>query len=428
MTKPFTIAIAGLGTVGAGTIKILQENAALIAARVGRPVKVVAVSARDQSKDRGIDLSGIRWVNNPLALAQEEADCVVEVIGGAEGVARELVEQALKSGKHVVTANKALIAHHGLHLARIAEDSGVVLAFEAAVCGGIPAVKAIREGLAGNAYRSVKGIFNGTCNYILSRMQHEGKPYDQILNAAQKLGYAEADPSFDVGGIDAAHKTAILASLAFGCPPALDKVQIEGIEAITLADMQFAKELGYTIKLLGIAELTENGLDQRVHPCLVPLGTALAEVHGVDNAVVAEGDAVGTVVLEGPGAGAGATGSAIVSDIMDLARGYTYLPLGMPLVSLSTYDFITDANRKASYYVRLTVVDKSGVLAEITQILKDASISMRTFLQHEHQPGEPVQIVLTTHQTTAAAMELALARMEALETILETPHRIQMME
>ncbi|MBM3573873.1 MAG: homoserine dehydrogenase, partial [Alphaproteobacteria bacterium] len=320
MTQPLKIAIAGLGTVGAGVLKLLAEHAELIAARCGRRLVVTAVSARDRKRDRGVDLTGVRWYQDAAALAADpEIEIVVELIGGAEGVARQLCEAALDAGKHVVTANKALLAHHGTALATLAEGKGRTLAFEASVAGGIPIVKSLREGLAANRLSRIYGILNGTCNYILTTMREQRREFAEVLAEAQKLGYAEADPSFDVDGTDAAHKLAILTSLAFGAAVDLNGVHIEGIRHVSSLDIDYADELGYRIKLLGIARRTEHGIEQRVHPCMVPKGTPIAHVEGVYNAVVAEGDYVGRVVHEGRGAGAGPTASAVVADLLDIA-------------------------------------------------------------------------------------------------------------
>ena len=320
--RPLAVAIAGLGTVGAGVAKLLRDNAELIAARAGRPIAVTAVSSRDRTRDRGVPVAGLRWYEDAVAIAADPAvDVVVETIGGSEGPARALVEAAIAAGKPVVTANKALLAVHGATLAQRAEARGVALAFEAAVAGGIPAIKALREGLAANQISRVAGILNGTCNYILTTMRERGLQFAEVLADAQRLGYAEADPAFDIDGVDAAHKLAILAALAFGRPVDLAAVHIEGIREVSALDIQLAEELGYRIKLLGIAKREEGGISTRVHPCMVPKAAAIARVEGVFNAVVAEGDFVGRVMLEGRGAGAGPTASAVVADLIDLARG-----------------------------------------------------------------------------------------------------------
>jgi homoserine dehydrogenase len=426
VSQPLRIGIAGLGTVGGGTLKILSGHADMLAARCGRPVVVAAVSSRSRGKDRGVDMSAMRWVDDPLALAADpDIDVVVELIGGAEGVARTLVEHALQAGKSVVTANKALIAHHGVALAQMAEQSGAVLAFEAAVAGGIPIIKALRDGLAANQFRRVAGILNGTCNYILTAMAENKRSFDEVLAEAQALGYAEAEPSFDVDGIDTAHKLAILTSLAYGCAPDIAQMSIEGIRRISLRDIEFAAELGYTIKLLGITAQTPQGILQRVHPCMVAMDSQLASVHGVYNAVLVEGDAVGTVLFEGRGAGAGPTASSVVADIMDIARGAAYKPFTLPVAALAQAPFAKMENLYCSYYLRLVVADIPGVLAEVTGIFKDEAISLRSFLQHPHRPGETAQLVLTTYDTQESAMLRAMATLEKFASVKEKPYMIR---
>ncbi len=423
---PLRIGIAGLGTVGGGALKILSENAELLAERCGRPIVIHAISAHDKTKDRGVDISKMRWVDNALDMASDPTiDVVVELIGGAEGMARELVEKSLLAGKSVVTANKALIAHHGTRLAEMAEKTGAVLAFEAAVAGGIPIIKALRDGLAANQFKRVAGILNGTCNYILTSMREHKCSFDDALKEAQKLGYAEAEPSFDVDGIDTAHKLAILASLAYGAAPAIDRVHVEGIRRVTLRDMEFAAELGYAIKLLGIASVTAKGIEQRVHPCLVPLNSPLGTVNSVYNAVLVEGDSVGTVFFEGRGAGAGPTGSSVVADLMDIARGVTYKPFTLPASALKTLPESGMENLQCSYYLRLAVIDKPGVLAEITGIFKREDISLRSFIQHSHATGETVQLVGTTHETQESAMQRAIAAIATLASVKEKPYMIR---
>lgn len=425
MTKPLNIAIAGLGTVGGGTLRILQENAALLEARSGHTLKITAVSARDRKKKRAGDASKLKWVDNPLDLAKlPDVDLVVETIGGAEGIARSLVEAALKAGKHVVTANKALIAHHGMALAALAEASGAMLAYEAAVAGGIPVIKTLREGLVANRFHHVAGILNGTCNFILTSMWEKHKDFDWALKEAQRVGFAEADPSFDIDGVDTAHKLAILTSLAYGCPLNIKAVSIEGIRAITILDMEFADQLGYVIKLLGISSRTESGILQRVHPCLVPKLSGLGRLGGAYNGVIAHGHAVGRITLEGLGAGEGPTASSIVGDIIDIARGTTYKPFTVPVASMKALPLATMDNLSASYYVRLAVQDKPGVLAAVTGIFRDEGISLREF-QQSHPVGNPVQVVLVTHETLELAMVSALESIRALDSVTETPHMIR---
>jgi homoserine dehydrogenase len=420
------IGIAGLGTVGSGVVRLLRHNAELIAMRAGMPIEVVAVSARDRGLDRGVSLAGLRWHDDALALAADrQVDVVVELIGGAEGVARALVEQSIAAGKPVVTANKALLAIHGTKLAQAADESGVALAFEAAVAGGIPVIKALREGLAGNRISRVAGILNGTCNYILTEMRVAGKDFAQVLADAQALGYAEADPSFDVDGIDAAHKLAILAALAFGRQVDFAAVHVEGISRISALDISFAQELGYRIKLLGIAQETEAGIEMRVHPAMVPRAALLASVDGVFNAVLAQGDFVGQVFLQGRGAGAGPTASAVVADLIDIARGNKIPVWGAAGAQLAASPAIPISQHHGAYFLRLMVVDQPGVLADVTAILRDHGVSLESMLQHGRKPGEAVPIVLVTHETDEAAIEKAIARIALTEAVLETPALIR---
>jgi homoserine dehydrogenase len=427
MNTPLRIGIAGLGTVGAGTLKIAQEHAQMLAERAGRPIVVVGISARDKKKNRGVDTSKITWYDNPVELANApDIDLVVETIGGADGAAYNVVETALKNGKSVVTANKALIAHHGVELAKIAEKSGALLAFEAAVAGGIPIIKALRDGLAANQFARIMGILNGTCNYILTHMWDDKRGFDDVLKEAQAKGYAEAEPSFDVDGIDTAHKLAILASLAYGIAPAIDKVHMEGIRRVTLTDMQFADELGFVIKLLGITSLTDAGIELRVHPYMLPKASPIGAVSGVFNAVLVEGDQVGSVLFTGRGAGAGPTASSVIADIIDIARGVAYKPFTLPVASLKTATFAPMASLKSSYYIRLGVIDKPGVLADATAIFKQEQISLRSVIQHSHKPGEVVQLVVTTHLTEEAAMLRALAAIEKIGSVKEKPYMIRM--
>jgi len=426
MTQPLRIAVAGLGNVGAGTVKLLQAHAKDLAQRCGRPIEIRAVSARDRKRDRGVDLAGLAWHDDPLTLAQlPEIDVVVELIGGAEGVARQLLEAALAGGKHVVTANKALLAHHGTALARQAEAKGLSLGYEAAVAGGIPIIKTLREGLAANRIERVYGILNGTCNYILTVMRQSGREFADVLADAQRLGYAEADPSFDVDGIDAAHKLAILAGVAFGCEINFAGVQVDGIRNVSAVDISFAEELGYRIKLLGIARPTEFGIEQRVHACMVPLGTPIAHVEGVYNAVVTEGDFVGQNICEGRGAGAGPTASAVVSDLIDIARGRSQPTFCVPASELKRLPASPLARHRGAYYIRLMVVDKPGVIADVAAALRDEEVSMEAMIQRARAPGEAVPVVLTTHETEEAAMRRALARITQLGSVVEPPHMIR---
>jgi|TARA_B100000315_G_scaffold243427_1_gene266794 homoserine dehydrogenase len=423
---PLRVGIAGLGTVGAGTFKLLAGNADQLRARCGREIVVTAVSARDQSKDRGIDIDGIQWCDDALSLAKlDSVDVVAELIGGSDGIAKSLAETAIANGKHVVTANKALLAHHGATLARAAEAAGVSLAYEAAVAGGIPIVKAMREGLAGNRISRVYGILNGTCNYILSAMRESGREFEDVLAEAQSLGYAEADPAFDIDGVDAAHKLAILTSLAFGCEVQFDAVHVEGIRSVSPLDIRFAEELGYRIKLLGIAGRTDHGIEQRVHPCMVPISAPIAHIEDVFNAVVADGDYVDTTMYEGRGAGEGPTSSAVVADLTDIARGRSVPTFAIPAADLAPLEAAPMSSHVGSYYVRFMVVDRPGVFAEIAGALRDHSVSMEAILQHGRDPGEAVPVVLTTHETDEASMTATLTAIQKSEAVVETPMLIR---
>ncbi len=424
--KPLKIGIAGLGTVGAGVVKLLAVQADLIAARAGRPIIVTAVSARDRNRDRGVKLDGLHWHEDAVSLAHDpEVEVVVEVIGGSDGKAKTLAEAAIAAGKHFVTANKALLAVHGAALAKAAEANNVTIAYEAAVAGGIPVIKALREGLAANQVSRVAGILNGTCNYILTTMREEKRDFGDVLADAQKLGYAEADPSFDIDGVDAAHKLAILAGLAFGARIKFDSLHIEGIRRVSAIDIAFAQELGYRIKLLGIAETTEAGISLRVHPAMVPEQKPIATVDGVFNAVLLEGDFSGPVFLRGRGAGDGPTASAVVADLIDLARGIRVPVWGMLERALTEARIVPISELVGAYFLRLSVVDQPGVLADVTAILRDHGISLESMLQHGRKPGEAVPIVLVTHETQEAAVNAALERIAALPVVLEPPALIR---
>ncbi|MFP6710082.1 MAG: homoserine dehydrogenase [Rhodospirillales bacterium] len=424
--SPLRIGIAGLGTVGAGTIKLLESQAALISLRCGRDIKVTAVSARDKAKDRGVDLSGYKWHDDPVGLASDdEVDVIAELIGGEDGAAKALVEAAIANGKHVVTANKALIAHHGTELAKSAEAANVALAFEAAVAGGIPIVKAMKEGLAANNISRVFGILNGTCNYILSEMRETGKDFEIVLKEAQDLGYAEADPAFDVDGVDAAHKLAILTSLAFGCEVNFKDVYIEGIRHVSPLDIEFADDLGYRIKLLGIARKTDQGIEQRVHPCMVPLDAPIAHIEDVFNAVVADGDFVDTTMYEGRGAGEGPTASAVVADIVDIASDRRSNTFSIPADKLSKMKVAPISSHVGSYYVRFMVADKPGVFAAIASALHDNNVSMEAILQRGRSESEAVPVVLTTHEADEASMIATLEAIEKNEAVVEPPRLIR---
>jgi len=420
------IGVAGLGTVGVGVVKLLSNQTGLISLKGGREVKITAVSARDRSKDRGVNLSDIRWFDDPIELATDKnVDVVVELIGGEDGIAKELVEVAIANGKHVVTANKALIAHHGTEIARSSEAANVTVAFEAAVAGGIPIVKALKEGLVGNKILRIFGILNGTCNYILSEMRQTGKEFDVVLKEAQDLGYAEADPTLDIDGVDTAHKLAILASLAFGCEVNFKGIHIDGIRRISPLDVGFANDLGYRIKLLGIARQTELGIEQRVHPCMVPIDAPLAHIEDVFNAVVAEADFVGTTMYEGPGAGEGPTASAVAADIVDIARERISNTFTIPAIELSKSQVIPISDHVGSYYVRFMVLDKPGVFATIANALKDNDVSMGSVLQRGRSQKDAVPVVLTTHSTDECSMKATLDLIAKSEAVVEPPCMIR---
>jgi homoserine dehydrogenase len=422
LSAALRLGVAGLGTVGGGLLKLLAEQGKALTGRSGRKISVVAVAARDRKKDRGVDLSKVRWVDDPVALARDpEVDVVVELMGGSEDPAKALVEAALAARKPVVTANKALIAHHGVAIAKLSERHGTPLHFEASVAGGIPIIKALREGFAGNRVDSLYGILNGTCNYILTTMRETGRDFADVLAEAQKLGYAEADPGFDIDGIDTAHKLAILASVAFGVPVNIGAVHVDGIRNLSLDDIRFADELGYRIKLLAIARRTPHGLEQRVHPCMVPNNTPIAHVNGVFNAVVVEGSSVGRVMLEGRGAGAGPTASAVAADIVDIARGVSLPVFGVPTANLARLPAAPTRRHQGAYYIRLVVLDRPGVLADIAAALRDAKVSIESVIQRGRAPEEPVPLVLITHDTEEARMTRALERMVKLDTVTRPP-------
>ena len=423
---PLRIGIAGLGTVGASVLRLLSENRQLIALRGGRSIEVVAVSARDRSKSRPADVTAFRWHDDPVSLASaEDIDVVVELIGGDEGPARRLVETALERGKPVVTANKALLAKHGATLAKLAEERSATIDFEASVCGGIPIVKGLREGLAANRVREIHGILNGTCNYVLSQMRDTGRGFEEVLAEAQALGYAEADPSFDIDGIDTAHKLAILTALGFGTEVDLGSVYIEGIRHVGALDIAYASELGYKIKLLGIARRGEDGIEQRVHPCMVPKNATIAAADGVFNAVVADGDFVDKVNFVGRGAGGGPTASAIVADLIDVARGHRTPVFGIPAAQLARPTPRPIEKRFGAYYLRLMVIDRPGVIADVAAALRDQNVSLESVLQRLRAPGGNVPVVLTTHETEEARMNAAVARIAALEAVVEPPRLIR---
>ena len=432
MSTSFRVGIAGLGTVGASVVRLLVRQDAALQARTGRKIVVTGVSARDPGRDRGVDLSGARWFEDPVALAASpDIDLFVELMGGDEGAARKAVETALASGKSVVTANKALLAKHGMALARLAEEKRAALAFEASVAGGIPIVKTLREGLAGNQISRVYGILNGTCNYILSRMEREGLSFEACLADAQRLGYAEADPTFDIDGFDTAHKLAILTSLAFGVEVDAEAIHIEGIRAITLDDLRSADELGYRIKLLGVAQRTRDGIEQRVHPTMVPKSSAIAQVMGVTNAVTIDADAVKELTLVGPGAGGDATASAVVADIADVARGIRSAPFGLPAATLETAARRAMQRHEGGYYIRLAVHDRPGAAANIAMRMAERNISLESIMQKSPgrgasgASGQPVQVVLLTYATTEANIREALEAAVGDGYIAEKPQVIR---
>ncbi|MFC3579405.1 homoserine dehydrogenase [Sphingomonas hylomeconis] len=422
MTKPLRIALAGLGTVGAGVVRLLEANAALIARRAGRGIEIVAISARDRSKDRGVDLSRFEWVDDTTALAAHpDADVVVELVGGSDGPALTLARATLKAGKGFVTANKAMIAHHGLELARAAESAGAALKFEAAVAGGIPVIKGLREGMAANEIARVYGILNGTCNFILSKMEAEGRDFADVLAEAQALGFAESDPTFDIDGVDAAHKLAILASIAFGTQPAFPQVVANGIRHVIAADIAEAAQLGYRIRLLGVAEDGPHGLFQRVHPHLVPVSHPLAHVTGATNAVVAEGNFVGRLLFQGAGAGDGPTASAVVADLIDIARGEFGPAFAMPADSLGEHQAADSGERRTRSYVRFTVEDRVGVLAEIAAAMRDAGVSIESLIQRGSGADGAVLVAIVTHEGPERAVAQALERLRGSQSLVGQP-------
>ncbi len=419
---PFRVSIAGLGTVGAGVVKILQDNAALIEQRAGRPVEIIAVSARDKDKDRGVDLSAYDWVDTLEAMASDpRVHAVIELIGGENGVAKDLVEKALTAGKHVVTANKALLAKHGMSLAQLAEKSAVALAYEAAVAGGIPIIKALREGLSANQVESLYGILNGTSNYILSEMRESGRNFSVVLKEAQEKGYAEADPTFDVDGIDAAHKLALLTALAFGVKPDFAMLDVKGIRDITAQDINYADELGFRIKLLGMAKRVGEKIIQTVEPVLVPIKSALGNVEGVFNAVMTQGDFVDKTMMEGRGAGAGPTASSVVADIIDLAKGNVLPVFGVKTDNLKQAQWAGAESLYGSCYVHLKVKDSPGVIAEVAACFKEKEVSIESFIQRGHEKDGVVSVVILTHKAPFTAVQSSIEKIEKLACVLDKP-------
>jgi homoserine dehydrogenase len=438
MSQPLRLGVAGLGTVGAGLLHLLHEHANQLAHSLDRPIEVVGVCARDRTKKRSIPLDNIKWFDEAERLATDPSvDVFVELIGGENGAAKAAVEAALKARKHVVTANKALLAWHGTDLARLAEKSAVALNFEAAVAGSIPIIKTLRESLGANQVRRVYGILNGTCNYILTKMQDEHRQFTDVLQEAQAKGYAEADPTFDIGGFDTAHKLALLTSLAFGTRVAFDQIHIEGIQSITQADIEAADELGFRVKLLGVALLTESGIEQRVHPAMVPKHSAIAEVSNVANCVAVDGDFAGNILLAGPGAGAKATASAVASDILDIARNGAHVPpFGIPAAKLKPYKRAKLGQHQGAYYVRLSVFDRPGAMASIAKRMADREVSLESVVQRrprgarpgidaKPKPGLPTGVTLITHETTEQAIRAALDAIHKDGNVSETPQMIR---
>ena len=420
MSTPLRLGIAGLGTVGTGVVKIVRQKASLLAARTGRPIEITAVSARTRDKDRGVTLSSYAWEDDPVALAtRDDVDVFVELMGGSDGPAKAATEAAIGAGKHVVTANKAMLAMHGNALAQAAEAAGVALRFEAAVAGGIPVIKALTEGLAGNDITRVMGVMNGTCNYILTRMQSAGLPYEDVFEEANQLGYLEADPQLDVGGIDAGHKLALLSAIAFGTRVDFDGVELEGIGQITIADINHAADMGFRIKLLGVAQMTGRGLEQRMSPCLVPKNSPLGQLEGGTNMVVIEGDQVEQIVMRGPGAGMGPTASAVMGDVTDIARGFRVSTFGVPANQLEAAA-PARAVTPAPYYLRMSLDDKPGALAKVATVLGKAGVSIDRMRQYRHDDST-APVLIVTHKTTRAALDEALDEMTRLDVMATQP-------
>ncbi|CAN7290693.1 homoserine dehydrogenase [Neorhizobium sp. LjRoot104] len=433
MADALKVGIAGLGTVGASLVRIIQTRANELATTCGRAIEITAVTARDKSRDRGIDISGITWFDTPEKLAAEaDIDVFVELMGGASGAAADSVKAALTRGLHVVTANKALLAASGVELARIAEEKSVLLNFEAAVAGGIPVIKALRESLTGNTVSRVYGIMNGTCNYILTRMEKEGLSFADCLKEAQRLGYAEADPAFDIEGNDTAHKLAILTTLAFGTKIAADEIYLEGISNISIEDIHAAADLGYRIKLLGVAQQTDSGIEQRVHPTMVPHDSVIAQVDGVTNAVAIESDILGELLMVGPGAGGDATASAVLGDIADIAKsspGAQRVPvLGTPAASLAPYKRARMQSHEGGYFIRLTVADRTGVFASIAARMAENGISLESIMQRpkpDAATDTPKTIILVTHATTEDSVRKAVDAIKAESYLVGEPQVIR---
>ncbi|MEM6409232.1 MAG: homoserine dehydrogenase [Pseudomonadota bacterium] len=421
MADPLRLGIAGLGTVGAGVVKIIRQKPDLLTARAGREVRISAVSARSQEKDRGVNLSNYAWEDDPVTLAtRDDVDVFVELVGGEDGPAKDAVEAAIKAGKDVVTANKAMLAMHGQGLAELAETAGRVIRFEAAVAGGIPVIKALTEGLAGNEITRVMGVMNGSCNYILTRMESAGLSYEEVFAEADGLGYLEADPQLDVGGIDAAHKLALLSSIAFGTQVDFAGITLEGIESVTIEDITHAADMGFKIKLLGSAQMGARGLEQTMAPCLVPATSPLGQLDGGTNMIVLEGDQVGQIVLRGAGAGEGPTASAVLSDIMDIARGIRLPTFGQPATQLQKAKSAKAAT-PAPYYLRMSLEDKPGALAKVATALGDAGVSIDRMRQYDHADAATAPVLIVTHTVSADALNTALQALPGTGIIAGTP-------
>ena len=426
MTEPLRIAVAGLGTVGGGVVRVLCERGDDLGRRAGRQILLSQICALDRAKRRAHDMAELKWAHSALDLAQSDADVIVELIGGENGTALDLIFAALDNGKHVVTANKSLLARHGADLAELAERKGVALKFEAAAAGGIPIVKALRESLVAHGVGAVRGILNGTCNFILTQMEATGRSFQEVLAEAQRMGFAEADPTLDVGGHDTAHKLALLAALAFGIRPNLHQMTVEGIASITPEDIAFAREFGYRIKLLGVARQGPDGVDQRVHPAMVKLGTPLADVEGAFNAVVADAGQAGPFFFAGRGAGQAPTASAVIADIVDIARGAIGPAFGRPARELEVTRPAPESARVSAFYLRFQALDLPGVLAEIAARLARAQVSIESMIQRGRALGESVAIVMITHPCPPIAVEYALKDIAASDKILDAPTLIHM--
>jgi homoserine dehydrogenase len=436
MTAALRVGLAGLGTVGSAVAGMLMRSAPMLAERAGRPIELVAYASKDPPKDATLDLGALRRVGDPVALARDAGiDVLVELMGGAGDPAKSSVEAALATGRGVVTANKALLARHGVALARLADEHGAPLSFEAAVAGGIPIIKTLREGLGGSRIARVYGILNGTCNYVLTRMQNERLSFAECLAQAQKLGYAEADPTFDIGGFDTAHKLAILTSLAFGTEVDAEAVHVEGIESISLADLEAAEELGYRVKLLGVAQRTQTGIEQRVHPTMVRRGTVIAEVDGVTNAVAVDADTM-ELTLMGPGAGGAATASAVVADLVDIAAGRRVAAFGRPAATLAKPQRAPMQRHEGGYYIRLAAVDRPGTAATIARRMAEETISLESIMQRgrDRRPhggddprrvDKPALVVLITYATSEDAVRRALTAIEKDGVLAEKPQLIR---